>query len=133
MARLGKEHLGDMSDEGERARLRRERGGWDKNEVADKAGVHRNTYAAFESGSSFNRSTLTKVERALTELEHEAGIDAPPLVEGADEPKFIEVRLEGLRGVRSAVVKGPVEDPAALVELIKMLTRELRQDENGDA
>jgi len=88
MARLGKEHLGGMSQEGERVKQRRERGQWFKVDVARLAKVSRNTLTALEAGSSFNRTTLAKVEKALDELEHEAGMapfeESQPTRHGAE-------------------------------------------------
>ena len=66
MNRLGKEHLAGVSEEGDRVRARRERLGMSKSDLAAEAKVNRNTLAAIEAGESFNRTTLAKIERALT-------------------------------------------------------------------
>lgn len=94
MTRLGKEHLGDMSHEGESVKTRRERLGLDKKELAELAGVNRNTLAALEAGESFNRSTLTKVERALQELEDEAGYSARPVAGEAGQALAAQTRSQ---------------------------------------
>lgn len=128
MARLGKEHLGGMSDEGRRVKQRRERLGVDKQELAKEARVNRNTLAALERGDSFNRTTLAKVERALDALELEAGIHAPPVQAVADEQDLVEFRVEGVMGVRAVVVKGPVRD---VREFEGSIARILRQVQSG--
>lgn len=122
MARLNRENLGDVTtdEDAQRIKDRRERGGWKKSEVADRAGVHRNTYAAIEAGSSYNRSTLRKIENALDDLEEEAGIGAPPAAENA-AGGLMEIRAEGVFGIKSIVVNGPVSDRDELVETIAKL------------
>lgn len=129
MARLGREHLGDMSDEGQRVRERRERLGLDKKSLAEQAGVNRNTLAAIESGDSFNRSSLAKIERVLSDLEREAGIDAPPAKE--EQRDLMEIRAEGVYGIQSIVVGGPVSDRDELVETIARLIERVRNGESG--
>lgn len=125
MARLGAEHLGDMSDEGRRVRERRERLGVDKKSLAEQAGVNRNTLAAIENGESFNRSSLAKIERVLSDLEHEAGIDAPAASE--DESGLIEFDIAGDFGVH-VVVKGPVRDAELLQRQVIGIIREIRRE-----
>lgn len=128
MARLGREHLGDMSDEGERVTARRERLGMEKIELAKVAGVHRNTLAAIEAGESFNRTSLAKIERALDSLELEVGIHAPPARTSAADQDLVEFRVEGVMGVQAVVVKGPVKD---VREFEGSIARILRQVQRG--
>ena len=123
MARLGREHLGDMSNEGAQVRARRERLGMDKKALAEEAGVSRNTLAAIESGDSFNRTTLAKIERALDELEAEAGLEAP-LVESAEE-NLVEFEVEGDR----VIVRGPVTNADELAAMVAKIIRETRGSE----
>lgn len=129
MNRLGREHLADMSEEGIRVRARRERLGMDKKALATEAQVNRNTLTAIEAGESFNRTTLAKIERALNRLEEEAGIDAPPPVWAAPDPeKVVEFRVEGVMGVQSIVVKGPVSDIKELEGSIARILRQVQGD-----
>lgn len=128
MARLGKEHLGDMSTEGDRVRERRERLGIDKKELAEAAGVNRNTLAAIERGESFNRTSLAKIERALDRLDIEAGLDAPPVRTSAADQDLVEFRVEGVLGVSAVVVRGPVRD---VREFEGSIARILRQVQAG--
>lgn len=133
MARLGKEHLGDMSDEGTRVRQRRERLGMDKQDLANEAGVNRNTLAAIERGDSFNRTTLAKIERALDRLEEEAGINAPaPAAESNPMGDLIEFDISGDFGVH-VIVKGPVHDAELLQRQVIGIIREIRATEKDDS
>lgn len=91
-------------------------------------GASREAITAAEDGTA-SAATYERLEAWLDNFEDETEDDA----EGAPESKFIEVRLEGLYGVKSAIVKGPVEDRAALAELIELLMRGSQQDEQGDA
>lgn len=131
MTRLGSEHLGDMSDEGQRVRERRERLGVDKKELAEAAGVNRNTLAAIEAGESFNRSSLAKIERALEALELEAGIKAPPRGAAAaahGSGELIEFDIAGDFGVH-LVVRGPVGDAEVLKRQVVDIIREIRKSD----
>lgn len=113
MARLDAEDLPDMGDEGEQVKARRERLGVDAVDLAEAAGIHRNTLAALEKGQSGTRVTLVKVMRALEELELEAGISAPPAAAPErSESQHVIVRLKN--DVGEVVVEGPVDDLAAL-------------------
>ena len=125
MNRLGKEHLAGVSEEGDRVRARRERLGMSKSDLAAEAKVNRNTLAAIEAGESFNRTTLAKIERALTVLEEEAGIDSPEPRRAPGGEDLIEFRLSGNFGV-DVVVKGPIRDRAELEAAVAHLIREMR-------
>lgn len=133
MARLGSEHLADMSDEGERVKARRERLGLDKKELAAEAKVNRNTLAAIEAGESFNRTSLAKIERALEALELEAGINTPPARASSQDQDLVEFRIEGVLGVASVVVKGPVRDVEQFEGSIARILRQIQegQSESG--
>lgn len=126
MTRLGREHLGDMSTEGDQIRERRERLGLDKKGLAQEAGVNRNTLAAIERGDSFNRSSLAKLERTLDALEKEAGFDAPPAMAAANEVDLVEFRIEGVLGVQAVVVKGPVKDVRQFEGSIARILRQVQ-------
>lgn len=132
MTRLGREHLGDMSDEGRRVTERRERLEMNVKQLAAEAGISRNTLSALESGSSFNRSTLAKVEKALEALEKEAGLEAPPPAPSSgssgEGEHLVEYRVEGVLGVRAIVVKGPVEDIPAFEASIARILRQVQSE-----
>ena len=78
MARQDTADSGPVSDEGKEVTRRRERLGLDIYELADEAGVNRETVSAIEKGKGFRRASLTKIENALDRLETEAGLNAPP-------------------------------------------------------
>jgi len=133
MARLGRGEFGDMNEEGERVKARRERLGMEKIDLARAAGVHRNTLAALENGESYNRSTLRKVELALGEAEHEAGIDTPRPAASAGEPHMVTIR--GTRGGDvDVVVSGPIEDIDKLAETVErlLLATEPKKDQGDE-
>lgn len=123
MARLNREQSGDVSDDGDRVKARRERLGMDKIDLAKEAGVSRDTLAAIEAGEGFRRSSLTKIEKALDALEEEVGIDSPPGRPQETAERFLEFTVNGLYGAESVVVRGPVEDREALLEMVERLMR----------
>lgn len=138
MARLGAEHLADMSDEGKVVRARRERLGLSGLELARETETHgrkvnRNTIASIEAGKSFNRTTLARLQKVLDELEAESGLqpmDQAP--EGSPEPSDAEphiiiVRLKN--DVGEVAVEGPVDDLAELEAAARRLLRGLREDQ----
>lgn len=118
-----------MSNEGERLRQRRERLGIDKKALAEAAGVNRNTLAAIENGESFNRSSLAKLERVLDELEHEAGLDAPPAA--PTEADLIEFDISDEFGLH-LVVKGPIANADILKRQVIDIIREIRAESPPD-
>ena len=129
MARLDRQESGPMSDEGAQVRQRRERLSMDKVTLAELADVSRDTLAAIERGEGFRRSSLTKIETALERAEEEAGIDTPPVRRETTGEDLVEFRVEGVLGVASVVVKGPVRD---MRELEASIARILSQVQRGD-
>lgn len=121
-----------VTKEGDRVRARRERLGYDKKRLAEDAGVSRETLYAIERGDSFRASSLAKIEKVLTEAEHEAGFDAPPRQPRAEETELMEIRAEGVYGIKSIVVGGPVRDRDELVETIAKLIDRVRAGEPGN-
>jgi transcriptional regulator with XRE-family HTH domain len=105
---------------GGRIRARRKRLGMTIGALADHAKVDRDTLSAWERGvTDPHTSTAGKVERALDELEHELGMDLPSVVSqpvpvGDPDEGMVEFTVEGVYGVRSVVVKGPIRDIAEL-------------------
>ena len=122
-----------VSSEGDAVRRRREHLGMHKNELADAAGVSRDTLAAIEAGEGFRRVSLTKIERALDAAEEEAGIGAPP---PPPQPRAGEPHMVTIRGTRGGdvdvVVSGPIDDIdklAATVERLLLATEKKKDDE----
>lgn len=106
---------------------RRERIGVTLIDLARLAGINRDTVAAIEEGKGFRRDSLTKIERALTELEVEHGlgpIEAPE-EESPRATRNVVITLGEGRG--RVVVEGPVED---LVELEAAAERLFRLGES---
>ena len=127
MARLPREELPDMGDEGVQVTRRRERLQMDGISLAAEAGIHRNTLSAIENGKSGQRAKLVKVLQALDRLEAEAGL--PPIEEeaqprAAGEPKYTMVHLKNEFG--EVFVEGPVENLEALGAEAQRLLREMR-------
>lgn len=135
MARQDRTQSGLVSDDGARVKARRERLGMDKIDLAKEAGVSRDTLAAIEAGEGFRRSSLTKIEQALGRLEEEVGITSIPRAAEDQPGRFLEFTVNGLYGAESVVVKGPVEDREALLEMVERLMRggQSRQQGRGAA
>ena len=127
MARLDRAHSGVMSNEGERLRSRRERLAMSKLELAEQAGISRDTLAAIERGEGFRRSSLTKVERVLDELEEEAGIHAPAPAE-SEGPRLATFDVSGEGGFH-IVVSGPIEDADLLKRQVVDIIQAMRKAE----
>lgn len=79
MPRANGEHSEAMSEIGRRVRERRNRLGMSQKELADEAGVNRDTVGAIEAGKGFRQRKLVAIETVLERLEEEMGIHAPPL------------------------------------------------------
>lgn len=103
----------------EQVRRRRQRIGMKITELAQEAGISRDTLSDLEAGNKRpHADTVEKVLVALERLETEMGMDAPPLPPGArylGDPAddLIEFVIEGTDGIR-AVVKGPIRNMEAL-------------------
>jgi transcriptional regulator with XRE-family HTH domain len=105
----------DVSDEGDRIRERRNRLGESKQGLARLAGVDRGTLANIEAGGHYSRDSYKAVSDALSQLELETGVSAPPPAVNLNSGNggLIEFELEGDFGVR-AVVRGPIADAEAV-------------------
>lgn len=111
---------------GRRLRDRRVRMGISVRQLADEADVDRGRLAKIEAGNALNarETTISKVDKALTRLEHEMGMDDP---DTDPEDGVVEFRVTGNFGV-DVVVKGPVRDLAALEESVgRILSRMQRE------
>lgn len=120
MTRLDRADSGAMGEDGDQIRERRVRLGLTKVELAEAAGVTRETLGAIEAGKGFRQDTKAKIDRALDDAEAEAGIGAPPLLESTGvsaERHPVVIRL----GNDAVVVEGFAEDMAALVEAARQL------------
>lgn len=102
-------------------RPRRNRLGMKINELAQEAGISRDTLSDLEAGNKKPQpDTVNKVLTALDRIEREVGLNPettplPPGVRPVGDPTYdlVEFTIEGNFGVR-AVVRGPISDIDAL-------------------
>lgn len=120
--------VGTVSDDvGTRIQARRTRIGIGKSALAKRAGLNRSTLAAIENGEVSPRdTTVSMIERALDDLEHEMGWDGPDAVMST-EAGLMEfgVNVDAI-GVH-VVVKGPIANAAELEASVARLIRDIRQ------
>ena len=124
--------------DGALARARRERLGASQGELAEQAGVNRDTVSAVEHGVASAKSRRL-VTDTLTRLEEEAGLPpyGEPMVErvapldGASG--LLRVEVPGLHGGQAIVVEGPVDNPEALAAAVDALMRRLYPGSTPDA
>lgn len=120
--------FGDVTeDAGAKIRKRRERLGMSVKALAELANVDRGVLTRIEKGESARTTSIRLIQRALTEVEHEMGMDAPSVVKPLGDEGMMEVVLEGNFGVR-AVVKGPVRNKEELQEFVRNLIGDMRRD-----
>lgn len=128
-----------VSDAAELARMRRERLGASQEEVAEQAGVNRDTVSAVEHGKSSARSRVL-VTQALTHMEEEAGLhpfgDEPLVrrvtpIEGS--PGLARIEVPTLHEGKAIVVEWPVTDPEGLAAAVDAIMRRLYPHEGGPA
>lgn len=116
--------------DGSLARARRERLGASQGELAEQAGVNRDTVSAVEHGTASAKSRRL-VTDTLTKMEQEAGLPAygEPLVERVtpldSAAGLLRVEVPGLHGGQAIVVEGPVDNPEALAAAVDALMRRL--------
>lgn len=103
-------------DTGGRIRERRARLGLSVKELAERAGVDRDTLSNLEAGGNARLQTVRSIERALSEMETEPSVQ--PV--GDPDDGLVEFVVEGHFGVR-AVVKGPIRDIDKLQEAVGRL------------
>lgn len=78
---------------------------------------------------SVRPNTYRTIEDWLDRLETRAkGDEGLPDELAEDGPRFVEIELEGVYGIARAVVKGPVDDPAAVARAAGELMRQLRAE-----
>lgn len=113
---------------GEQVKARRTALGMTVKGLAERAGIDRGRLAALEAGDpTIRQTTVGAVERALSLLEHELGIDHPTGDEIAD---VVEFRVAGNFGV-DVVVKGPVRDLQALEDSVARLVERMQARERN--
>ena len=100
--------------------------------LAEHAGVDRGSLSDLEKGKRVQLTTVGAVDKALTELEHEMGMDLPSQVVpvrpiGDPAEGMVEFEIAGNFGVK-AVIKGPVSSMAELQEAARRLIADMGQD-----
>ena len=81
--------------------------------LAKRAGVDRGSLAALEAGHAVRDTTTAAIEKALSELEYELGMDVPSVVaqpRPEQRPAMIRFTVEGVYGAKALVVEGPVDN-----------------------
>lgn len=122
--------------DGALVRARRERLGASQGEVADQAGVNRDTVSAVEHGTASAKSRRI-VGDALTRMEEEAGMPpyAAPAVERVapieGSSQLIRIEVPGLHGAQAIVVEGPVDNPEAIAAAVDAIMRRLYPPTGG--
>lgn len=114
---------------GEEFKRRRDALGLGRSELAARAGVDRSRVKMLEEDDPRLRdNTVGAIDRALSDLEREMGMNEPGVVAlGDPADDLVEFSVEGNFGVR-AVVKGPVRDIDALREAVAKLISDMNRD-----
>lgn len=103
--------------------------------LARRAKVDRGRLSALEAGESVRDTTLAAVERALSELEEEMGMDVPSRVAhpSVEDPSqhFIRFRVEGVYGAKALVVEGPVDNLPELEAAVDRIMKRLAGGQGG--
>lgn len=117
-----------MIERGEQFKARRTAIGMSVSALAKRAGVDRGSLSHLEEGRSVRDTTVAQIERTLTELEHELGMDVPTVVAPIGKPEtpaMIRFTVEGVYGAKALVVEGPVENVAELEAAVDRIMRRL--------
>lgn len=106
-------------------RDRRIRLGLSVSALARRAHVDRDTLTRAEEDEGGTRpTTVSAIERALSELEQEMGMTDPEST--GNVVRFV---VRGIYGAEALVVEGPVENIAELERSVDRIMRRLRDDE----
>jgi len=122
------------SERAQKIRERLDALGISDREFEATTGVDRKALRRAASGEPVRRSTYVAIETWLDRIEHEVGMDAPPLPEGARQigdpaDGLVEFTVEGNFGVR-AVVKGPIRDLDALQKAVSKLIAGMQAEQD---
>lgn len=112
---------------------RRGRLGMTRGQLAEHAGLNRNTLATIEGVGArahvIRAVTLAKVIASLDELEAEAGVAEPPAAPSDRSAQLIEFTAG--EGAYRVTVKGPIENMAELEAAVVRLMEKKRQVPKG--
>jgi transcriptional regulator with XRE-family HTH domain len=110
---------------------RRDRIGMTIRELAESAGVSRDTLSDWEHGKRNPQSeTVERVLAELDRLEEEMGITAPP--GHATAPGMVRFEVTGVYGADALVVEGPIESIAELEASIDRIMRGVQRRNDED-
>lgn len=118
-----------MSERGEQFKARRTAMGLSVSALAKRAGVDRGSLAALEDGKGVRDTTVVQIEKTLSDLEHELGMDVPSVVESpaaADTSKPLRFVFHDVFGIGEIIAEGPVDHPDELVAAIRELLADIR-------
>lgn len=128
MAPMDAEQSRPMRTDGADVTRRRERLKFEIYELADEAGVNRDTLSDWESGKTKRPQTETvnKVLSTLDRLEQEMGFNAPPARHPENEEHLVRFTVKGVYGAEALVVEGPVDDIAELEAAVDRIMRRIQ-------
>jgi transcriptional regulator with XRE-family HTH domain len=114
---------GPQGDQGAHFRARRLKLGLSVQALAKRAHIDRDTLKRVEDGRDGVRElTLSAIDRALSELEQEIGMDDPD-----PESSVVRFTVRGVYGAEAIVVEGPVANIADLEASVDRIMRRLNQ------
>ena len=109
---------------------RRERNGVAINELAKMVGLTREQLGKILRGEVPGSRSLGKIERALEELEEEAGQHVSELRNG-NGSNLVKFTIHGVYGAAEVIVEGPIENMAELQAAVDRLLRGQHSPEGG--
>ena len=123
-----------MTERGDQFKSRRTAIGLSVSALAKRANVDRGSLANLEDGKAVRDTTVAQIEKTLSDLEHELGMDVPSAVEAPSSatPGMIRFKVEGVYGAKALVVEGPVENLAELEEMVDRVMRRLAGEQGGE-
>lgn len=115
----------DQNEAGDALRDRRMALGLSLSALHRRSGIDRGTIKRMEEGIEGTRGTTWgAVNRALSDLEHEMGMNDP------ESPGIVRFVVRGVFGADSLVVEGPVESIAELERSVDRIMRRLRDGDD---
>lgn len=107
--------------------------GISRSELAKRAGVDRSRIQMVEEDDPrLRESTIGQIDRALSALEQEIGMDLPSRVGESEKPRLIRIEVQGVYGAKALILEGEPEDREALEAMVDRIMRNLRNAEDDD-
>jgi transcriptional regulator with XRE-family HTH domain len=113
---------------GQALQRRRLAQGFSPRKLHERSGVSREAITAAEAGKA-RVDTYQRLEAFFDAWEHEVGEEEMPIRPIGDEGRFVEVEL--FRGNVRAIVKAPLDDPAALRVAVANILAGIAEEENS--